>query len=126
MMVYNPYETRNPPDPEVVFETLDDEACRDIVSALEDPMTVGQISEAADVPLSTAYKKVDQLREASLLVEQTELRPGGHHRSQYVVGFDRLIVDLDHERQFDVDIKPPASDPERQLVGIWQEIRREA
>lgn len=113
------------PDPETVFDVLDDEACRDIVASLDGPMTAGQISEAADVPVSTAYKKLDKLESASLLTAETELRAGGHHRSRYLLDFDRLVVLLDDGGRFDVDVERELAEPERQLVGIWSEVRKE-
>lgn len=113
------------PETEAVIDALYDDACREIVSALEEPMTVREISDAAEVPLSTAYKKLDRLENASLVAEETQIRRGGHHRSRYVTDFDRIAVELDDERDFRVEVDRPLSDPERQLVGIWSEVRKE-
>jgi predicted transcriptional regulator len=111
------------PKPGTVFDVLDDELCRHIVSTFNGPMTVKEISEAANVPVSTAYKKIDKLERATLLRAETELRPGGHHRSRYHLDFERLMVLLDEERQFDVEVTRPMADPERQLVDIWSQLR---
>ncbi|WP_265109590.1 winged helix-turn-helix domain-containing protein [Halosolutus halophilus] len=111
------------PDPERVISALDDDACREIVAALDEPMTVSEISDEAEVPLSTAYKKLDRLTAASLVGERTQLRPGGHHRSRYVTRFDRVAVELDADREFQVDIERPLSDPEHQLVDMWSAVR---
>lgn len=113
------------PLPERVFTALDDPACRQIVVALEEPLTAREVSDAADVPLSTTYKKLDRLSEADLVAEETEIHPGGHHRSRYVVAFDHLVVGLDDRHEFAVEIERPLADPESQLLGMWSELRRE-
>lgn len=117
--------TAGDPDPENVFEALDDDACREILSALDEPMTASRVAEEAGVPVSTTYKKLSKLEETSLLAEETQLREGGHHRSRYVRDFDRLEVLVDEQRRFVVGIDRRLSKPERRLVDVWSEIRRE-
>jgi predicted transcriptional regulator len=120
-----PHSEEVHPEPDVVFDVLDDDACRSIVSTVDRPMTVSQISDEAAIPVSTAYKKIEKLRDASLLTEETELRTGGHHRSRYLVNFDRVVVVLDDRREFVVDVEQELATPERQLLGIWSEVRKE-
>lgn len=116
--------TAGDPDPEAVFEALDDDACREILAALDEPMSASRVAEAAEVPVSTTYKKLDKLEEASLLAEETQLREGGHHRSRYLRDFGRLEVEVE-DRQFVVDVERRLARPERRLVDVWSEIRRE-
>lgn len=111
--------------PDVVFDALDDETCRTIVSALDSPMTARQIADEADVPISTTYKKLEKLTNTPLLTEETELHPRGHHRSLYFVDFERIVVRLDQRHEFAVDVEPKLAEPERQLIGIWSEMRKE-
>lgn len=118
-------ERPSDPDPERVFDTLDDRACREIVESLDQPMTAREISERADIPLSTTYKKLDRLESADLLEEETELDPSGHHRSRYVVNFDRIVVLLDEQNRFSVGIESTLAAAERQLVDAWAAVRRE-
>lgn len=113
------------PSSETVFAALDDPACRDIVGSLDEPMTAREVADAASVPLSTTYKKLDRLTDADLVTEETELHPGGHHRSRYVTAFDRLVVGLDEGREFSVHVERDLAEPERRLVGMWSELRRE-
>ncbi|WP_313693375.1 helix-turn-helix domain-containing protein [Halorarum halobium] len=110
---------------ERVADALEDDACRAIVSALEEPMSAQRVAEAADVPLSTTYRKLDKLTDASLVEERTEVRPDGHHRSRYVVDFERIILALDEERDFEVDVERPAVEPDERLADMWSEVRRE-
>lgn len=115
----------NQPAPDAVFDVLDDETCRTIVSELDNPMTARQIADEANIPISTTYKKLEKLTNTPLLAETTELHAEGHHRSLYFVNFEQLVVRLDHQREFAVDIKPKRADPEGQLVSIWSELRKE-
>lgn len=113
------------PDPESVFAALDDATCREIVAALEEPMTAKEVSERTDIPLSTAYKKLDQLESAEILEERTEVDPNGHHRSRYVIAFQSVSVDLDEERRFTVDVTPAEVTPDDRLADMWSQVRRE-
>jgi DNA-binding transcriptional ArsR family regulator len=113
------------PGLEQVVGALDDDACRDIVSALDEPMSAQEVADSAGVPLSTTYRKLDKLTEASLVEERTEVRPDGHHRSRYVVDFERIIVELDEDRRFALDVERPSATPEGRLADMWSEVRRE-
>lgn len=67
-----------------MFRTFGDPICRAIVEAIDEPMSVKEVAEAADVPVSTTYKKLDRLREASLVTRETQLDFGGHHRARFI------------------------------------------
>ncbi|WP_418283069.1 DUF7342 family protein [Halorubrum sp. DTA98] len=112
-------------DPETVFGALDDSACREIVRVLDEPMTAKEVSDRADMALSTAYKKLDRLESAAMLEERTEVDLDGHHRSQYVIAFDGVDVDLDEERRFVVDVEPTVIQPDDRLAEMWSQVRKE-
>jgi DNA-binding IclR family transcriptional regulator len=124
-MVRDPFADEDAPDLQEVLDALDDPDCRDIVTALEEPMTADQISEAADVPLSTTYRKLDLLSEASLLEEGLEIRSDGQHASRYAIAFEEVIIALTEDRDFDVQIsrRPRAAD--ERLANLWSEVRKE-
>ncbi|PSQ47929.1 hypothetical protein BRD19_08210 [Halobacteriales archaeon SW_7_65_23] len=103
-MVRDPFADDEDPDLQTVLDALDDPDCRKIVGVLSEPMTAEEISEAADIPLSTTYRKLDRLTEASLLEEGVELRSDGQHASRYVVAFDEVSIGLSEDREFGVDI----------------------
>lgn len=115
----------NAPELDVVFRALEDQLCREIITELDEPMTVAELSETCDVPLSTTYRKVDRLEEASLVTERTEIRRGGHHRSLYQVNFVTLVVVLSQGQSIELEIERPRSNPEEGLVSLWSELRRE-
>ncbi|RKD93815.1 winged helix-turn-helix domain-containing protein [Halopiger aswanensis] len=117
-------------DPGRVIDALEDDACCDILAVLEEPMTVKEIAAEAEVPLSTTYKKVDRLTDTSLVGEEIQLRPGGHHRSQYVARFERLAVEFDEHRNLQVEIERPPAKSEREresgLSELWSSVRETA
>ena len=97
------------PPPEHVLGVLEDDACREIVAILEEPMTAAEISDETGFALSTVYRKLDRLTDATLVDERTQLRPGGNHRSRYVTNFERISIDLDADREVQVDVARPST-----------------
>ena len=113
------------PDLQSVLNALDDTACRTIIERLDEPMTASEVSERCDIPMSTTYRKLDLLSEATLLAEGTEIRTDGHHTTRYELDFEAVVVELDDERCLDVELARPARAPEERLASIWEEVRRE-
>ena len=114
-----------PDELQSVLDALDDADARTIIRGLEEPMTASEISDACDIPLSTTYRKLDLLTEASLLVEGTAIRADGHHATTYDVAFEAVRVLLTDERDFEVEIEGGAQAPDERLADIWSKVRRE-
>lgn len=125
-MVRDPFHKEPEPEPESVLSALDDPDCRDIISCLEQPMTASQLSEICEVPLSTMYRKLERLSEATLLDEGTEIRPGGQHATRYDVNFQDVTFSLDDEREFEVAISRPARTADERLANLWSQVREES
>jgi len=124
-MVRDPFADDEGPELQDVLDALDDPDCRAIVTALEEPMTASEISEASDIPLSTTYRKLDRLEEAQLLFEGTEIRPDGQHASIYEVDFEEVVIALTEERDFETDIARRPRTPDQRLESLWSEVRKE-
>jgi len=124
-MVRDPFADDEGPELQAVLDALDDPACREIVSVLSEPMTAEEISEAAEIPLSTTYRKLDQLTDASLLEEGVEVRSDGQHASRYAVAFDEVSIGLSEEREFGVDISRQPRTADERLANLWSEVRKE-
>ncbi|WP_335999309.1 helix-turn-helix domain-containing protein [Halorientalis halophila] len=124
-MVRDPFADEDQPDLQEVLDALDDPKCRVIVRNLDEPMTAEQISEACDVPLSTTYRKLDLLTEASLLREGMEIRPDGQHASRYEVDFEEVVVQLAENRTFEVGISRVPRTADERLRDLWSEVRKE-
>jgi DNA-binding transcriptional ArsR family regulator len=114
-----------PDDLQSILDALDDTDARAIIRRLDEPMTASEISEACDIPLSTTYRKLDLLTEASLLTEGTAIRADGHHATTYDVSFEAVRVLLTDEREFEVEIEGGARAPDERLADIWSKVRRE-
>ncbi|MFB6141529.1 MAG: helix-turn-helix domain-containing protein [Halosimplex sp.] len=124
-MVRDPFADDEAPELQDVLDALDDPDCRAIVTALEEPMTASEISEASDVPLSTTYRKLDRLEEAQLLFEGTEIRPDGQHASIYEVDFEEVVIALTDDREFETEIARRPRTPDQRLESLWSEVRKE-
>jgi DNA-binding transcriptional ArsR family regulator len=124
-MVRDPHQTEDAPALQEVLAALDDPVNRTIVKQLDSPMTASEISETCDVPLSTTYRKLEALTEASLLRETVEIRKDGRHTSRYQVDFEALGIRLSDDREFVVYIERPARTTDERLANMWEEVREE-
>jgi len=123
--VRDPLSGDDPPDLQSVLDALDDADCRTIIEHLDEPMTASEVSEECDIPMSTTYRKLDLLTEASLLVEGTEIRSDGHHATRYRIDFETVEIGLTEDRTLDVSIGRPAQTADERLASIWGEVRKE-
>jgi DNA-binding transcriptional ArsR family regulator len=126
-MVRDPSRESEPPAVDDVLDALADEAARRILSALSEPKTASQLSEECDVPLSTTYRKLEKLTDASLLNESTEIRRDGQHTTQYHVAFQAVSVSIDEERgrELVVELDRPERTRDERLADLWSELREE-
>jgi DNA-binding transcriptional ArsR family regulator len=108
-----------------VLDSLDDPACRTIIEQLEEPMTASELSEACDIPLSTTYRKLELLSEASLLDERIEIRTNSQNTTRYVLAFDEVRIGLDDDRAVEVAIKRRERTPDQRLSDLWSEVSKE-
>lgn len=79
---------------DATFEALADPDCRAILSAAETAMTTGELADACDLALSTAYRKVERLSETPLLNEGVRFDPNGDHAAEYTRGATDATVEL--------------------------------
>ncbi|GEM_PF-260559 len=85
--------SREPNDTlQTVLELLSDPDCRLLLGAASEPRTTSELADVCDVPLSTAYRKVDRLSETPLLSEQLRFCSDGDHASEYVCTVDELNI----------------------------------
>ncbi|GAB3697088.1 ArsR/SmtB family transcription factor [Halorubrum pallidum] len=132
-MVRNPPLERAPPSVDEVLDALADDAARRIVTALSEPKTASELSEECDIPLSTTYRKLEQLTEASLLEESTDIRRDGQHTTRYSIAFETVTVSVSSDgddgdaecREFDVSFTRPERSRDERLADLWSELREE-
>jgi DNA-binding transcriptional ArsR family regulator len=124
-MVRDPFADEEEPPLQAVLDALDDETCRELLRAMEEPMTASELSDASDVPLSTTYRKLEALSEASLVDELTEIRSDGQHTTRYEIDFDAVRVALDEDRRFQLSVERPVETPDERLATLWSEVQQE-
>ncbi|QIB74413.1 helix-turn-helix transcriptional regulator [Halogeometricum borinquense] len=113
------------PDTQDVLDALDDPDCRTIIEHIDGAMTANDIADACDVPLSTTYRKLDLLSEASLLEEQVELRTDGRHTTRYILAFDEVRITLTEDNAIELIIEHREQSPEERLSELWSEVQKE-
>ncbi len=110
-----------------VLSTLGDEPTRRIIETLSEPMTANELSEACDIPLSTMYRKLDTLSDASLITESTQIQQGGQHTTRYELDFTEISILLsdDHTLATAIDRPTRESTADQRLEELWAQIREE-
>ncbi|QFU82752.1 winged helix-turn-helix domain-containing protein [Natronorubrum aibiense] len=85
-----------PVDTQAVLAALDDDACRAILEATsEESLTATELSEQCEIPMSTAYRKVEKLTDANLVEERVRINTSGKHATEYRKCFDDVLVSVD-------------------------------
>lgn len=84
------------PDVETVAGLLEDQTVRKILTETsQEPMSATTLKERCEASGPTIYRRLERLREAGFVVEQTRPDPeGGHHRQVYAPDLDRITIDL--------------------------------
>ena len=118
-MSENPLADAFDPDTETVFGVLTSEQCREVLRALDRPMTAAEIADVCDLPRSTAYQKLEQMVEAGLLRKRT-----GADAARYAIDF-REIVLRRPDGKLELSVRPPSRSAAEQLSELWGEVRAE-
>jgi DNA-binding transcriptional ArsR family regulator len=78
-----------------VLEAMADPKSRAILAATsERSRSATELSTQCDIPLSTTYRKVDELTSLGLLVERTRLSRPSSHPDEYRRAVDGLTVSI--------------------------------
>lgn len=78
-----------------LLDLLSDPRCRSILAATTDTArSARELAECCDVPLSTTYRKLDELVEAELLSERPRVRRAGKHPSEFRRVVDEVVVSV--------------------------------
>jgi DNA-binding transcriptional ArsR family regulator len=117
-------------DRQAVFDALADPDCRDVLAALDEPLSAPEVVEACGLPQTSAYRKLDQLSEAGLVEERTELRTDGNHATAFVRDCTGVLVAIDGDGAFDVDLvrdEEASADrtADERLARLWSRVGEE-
>ena len=119
LMTENPLSDALEPDLATVFAALTSEQCRQVLRALEHPMTATEIAEGCDLPRSTVYGKLEQMVDAGLL-----LKHDGDDAARYSIDFEEVVV-RNPDSDLELDVTPPSRSASEQLSELWGEVRTE-
>lgn len=108
-----------------MFEALADPDCRAILSTLDDPQPAKAVAETCDLPQTSTYRKLQQLSDASLVEERTEVRPDGHHATTYVRDCSGVFIAVNSDESFAVDIVRDSESPDERLARLWNRVSEE-
>ncbi|OAQ52668.1 hypothetical protein HTG_10100 [Natrinema mahii] len=101
-------------DTQAVLAALDDDACRAILEATtEEALTATELSDRCDIPMSTAYRKVELLTDADLVEEQVRINTTGKHATEYATNFADVRVAVGDDG-FEIELTKPEADPDAQ------------
>jgi len=76
-----------------ILEVLGNKYNPDILSATDEPQSAQQISEELDVPIATAYRRIDELTETGLLRHEDRVLSDEHRRTNvYRRGVDEIRI----------------------------------
>ncbi|ELZ04793.1 transcriptional regulator [Natrialba chahannaoensis JCM 10990] len=81
-----------------LLSILTDADCRTIletISDTDDYLSASEVSDRCDVPLSTTYRKLDLLTDATVLEEQLRIRRSGQHVSEYTQRLDTISIAIE-------------------------------
>ena len=91
-----------------VLTVLEDEECRSILAETsESPYSVNELAEECDIPLSTAYRKVDRLADAGLIEEQIRLSTSGKHTSEYRLAVNDIQISIGSDAGIELSLVSP-------------------
>lgn len=80
---------------EVLLTALSDPTCRAILNSVsEQALSAGELAHELDLPLSTAYRKLDQLTDTPLVTATYRLAADGKHPKEYHCTVDRIHIRL--------------------------------
>ncbi|OTF01937.1 winged helix-turn-helix domain-containing protein [Halorubrum sp. SD683] len=89
-------ETESAPAAAELLDLLGDEYTRRVFEAVSECPRGGRaVAEAADVSRATAYRRLNELRDAGLVTSEYQLAPDGHHREQFVATARHVSISLD-------------------------------
>lgn len=106
--------SEDPTDIETVAGLLEDQTVREILTKTsQQPMSASTLKEHCEASGPTIYRRLERLREADFVVEQSQPDPdGGHHRQLYAPNLDRITIELE-DGTLSVDIVRRERMPDR-------------
>ena len=109
---------------DAVLNALDDDTCRTILAALDEPKSATELSEERNVSSSTVYRKLTLLRESLLVREYTEVRRDGPNATLYERDFTDVSISVSDD-EFSLSVSRPQQDTEDRMATFWTAMKEE-
>lgn len=107
------------PGIEIIAGLLEDQTAREIlIETSQEPMSANTLKEHCEASGPTIYRRLERLREADLIVEQTHPDPErGHHRQVYTPNLDRITIELENgDLSVQITYQEPMADRFTRLI----------
>jgi predicted transcriptional regulator len=114
----NPLSDALDPDLATLIAALNSEQCRQMLRALDEPMTAREIADVCDLPQSTVYSNVEQMVEEGILRKHESDTAA----SRYSIGFDEIVI-RNSNGGLDLSLTPPSRSASEQLSELWRDAR---
>lgn len=88
-----------------VLTAISDEETRELLGALDRPKSARTLAEETGIPLSSVYRLLDHLTEASLIEERHSIRTDGHHVTKYATNFSAITLRLCEDRSLELEVE---------------------
>ena len=106
-----------------VLRLLDDEYARAILTATSGtPMSAKELTAAIDASPPTVYRRVEDLQEAGLLVEQMQYESSGHHYGVYRTAVERVTVTFE-DGEYAVRVDPTEETTADRFTRLYEGLR---
>jgi DNA-binding transcriptional ArsR family regulator len=112
-------EGREGTDIKALLGTLEDPDSRAIMEATStQALSAKEVAESCDLPLSTTYRKLDQLTEVGVLKKQVRLSQSEQYPSEYTLHINHIELHVDPDSGIQLSIsREGAAQSEYSLVA---------
>ncbi len=117
--------TDDSPAVSAVLQSLEDDKCRAILTALREPKSATELCDECELASSTVYRKLDRLRDAELVREYTEVRRDGPNATLYERDFTDISISIDDADEFTISIDRPNRNADDRMATFWSEMKKE-
>jgi DNA-binding transcriptional ArsR family regulator len=90
---------QQPIDTESLLAMLGDEYAPDILAIIsEESLSAREIASRLNVSRPTIYRRLNRLQEAGLVTTSMEYDPDGHHRQQFHLAINEVVLRFESDR----------------------------
>lgn len=108
-------------DPEAVLQALGNKYNPDILQSTFEPKSAQELSDELDIPIATSYRRVEELVELGLLIEEgQEFSAEGRQRTVYRRNVDEIVLELG-DGELTMEFKE-RTEAKNKLTDVWRDL----